>query len=59
MGCSYRHHKWQRVRMAVVPHAWRCLTEGVWDDPKTRLTALAMIVGIMVGVVQLVQTPFS
>jgi uncharacterized protein YjeT (DUF2065 family) len=45
--------------MAVVPHTWRRLTEGLWDDPKTRLTRLATVVGITLGVVQLVQMPFD
>jgi hypothetical protein len=59
MGCSYRQHKWQRVRMTVVPHAWRYLTEGLWDDPKTRLTAVATVLTIISLVVGLVRIPFS
>jgi hypothetical protein len=59
MGCSYRQHKWQRVRMAVVPDAWRRLTEGLWDDPKTRLTTVATVLTITSTAVGLVLIPFS
>lgn len=45
--------------MTVVPHAWRYLTEGLWDDPKTRLTAVATVLTIISLVVGLVRIPFS
>jgi hypothetical protein len=59
MGCSLRQHKWQRARMAIVPHAWRRLNDGLWDDPKTSLATMATMVGIASGVVSLVLLPFA
>jgi hypothetical protein len=57
-GCSYRQHKWQRVRMAVVPEAWRRLNRGLWTNPSTGLATIATLVGIASGVVGLVLIPF-
>jgi hypothetical protein len=57
MGCSYRQHKWQRARMAIVPYAWRRLTEG--DDPKTVLATVGLILTIISTFVGLVRIPFS
>ena len=59
MGCSYRQHKWQRTRMTVVPHAWRRLNDGLWDDPKTVLATLGAILTIISTVVGLLRIPFS
>jgi hypothetical protein len=57
MGCSYRQHKWQLAKTAVVPHTWRRLTEG--DDPKTVLATIGAILTIVSLVVGLVRIPFS
>ena len=59
MGCSLRQHKWQRARMAVVPHAWRRLNDGLWDDPKTSLATIATVVGIASALVSVVLIPFA
>jgi hypothetical protein len=59
MGCSYRQHKWQRARMTVVPHGWRRLNDGLWDDPKTVLATLGAILTIISTVVGLLRIPFS
>jgi hypothetical protein len=59
MGCSYRQHKWQRVRMTIVPHAWRWLTESLWDDPKARLPAVATVLTIISLIAGLVRILFS
>ncbi len=56
MGCSYRQHKWQRVRMTVVPHAWRELNHGLWISPSvsvTTLAALSSVVSALAAVVAL------
>jgi hypothetical protein len=45
--------------MAVVPHAWRRLNRGLWDDPKTGLATIATIVGVSSGLVSLVLIPFA
>ena len=49
----------QRARMAVVPHAWRRLNDGLWEDPKTGLATISLVVGIASGVLGLVLIPFS
>ena len=33
LGCSKRQHKWQKLRMTFVPHAWRQLNRGLWRRP--------------------------
>jgi uncharacterized protein YjeT (DUF2065 family) len=45
--------------MAVVPHAWRRLNDGLWQDPKTGLATIATVVGIASGVIGLVLIPFD
>jgi len=59
MGCSLRQHKWQRARIAVVPHAWRRLNRGLWMNPATGLATIATVVGITSTVVHLMLIPFS
>lgn len=57
MGCAFRQHKWQRLKMTVVPHTWREINRGLWASPTTGLatvTALATIVSSLAAVVALV-----
>ena len=30
MGCSYRQHKWQKLKGTVARHGWRQLNRGLW-----------------------------
>jgi hypothetical protein len=41
MGCSLRHHKWQKLRMIFVPHGWRQVNRGLWANPREGVTTLA------------------
>jgi hypothetical protein len=43
MGCSYREHKWQRLKMAVVPHAWQRLNRDLWTSPHRAVATLASL----------------
>ncbi|MEG3633109.1 hypothetical protein [Micromonospora palythoicola] len=47
LGCSKRQHKWQKLRMTIVPHAWRQMNRGLWASPREGLTTLGAIVGIL------------
>lgn len=58
MGCSLRQHKWQRIRMAFVPHGWRRLNRGLWTNPSTGLATISTVVAILSGVGGLVLIPF-
>jgi hypothetical protein len=59
MGCSLRQHKWQRVKMLLIPRMWRKLNKGLWISPKESLatvTALASIASCAAAVVGLLIT---
>jgi uncharacterized protein YjeT (DUF2065 family) len=47
LGCSKRQHKWQKLQMAVVPHAWRRMNRGLWTSPQTGLATLGAIFGLI------------
>lgn len=47
MGCSLRQHKWQKLKMAIVPNAWRQLNRGLWASPPTSLATLGTLAGIV------------
>jgi hypothetical protein len=47
LGCSLRQHKWQKLQMTVVPHAWRRLNAGLWSNPTTGLATVATVLGIV------------
>lgn len=34
IGCHLREHKWQKLKMAFVPKAWRELNRGLWATPR-------------------------
>jgi hypothetical protein len=56
MGCSYRQHKWQKLKLAVVPPKWRELNRGLWVNPATSvatIAALASGLSALAAVVQL------
>ncbi len=50
MGCSYRQHKWQKLKGTVARHGWRQLNRGLWVSPRECLTTLASIAGIISAV---------
>jgi hypothetical protein len=47
MGCHYQQHKWQKVRLAVVPRQWKTLNAGLWTSPKVGLATLGAVLGII------------
>ncbi|MET8354891.1 hypothetical protein [Micromonospora sp. NPDC005206] len=51
LGCSKRQHKWQKLRMTIVPHAWRQMNRGLWASPREALTTLGAVVGIVSALV--------
>ncbi len=55
MGCHYREHKWQRLKMTIVPHAWRQLNRELWTSPGRAVTTLASM-GTFVSAVAAVIT---
>jgi hypothetical protein len=54
-GCAYRQHKWQRLKMTVVPHAWRELNKGLWVNPTTGLATIATLVTVLSSVAALIK----
>jgi hypothetical protein len=47
LGCSLRQHKWQKLKLTVVPHGWRRLNRGLWVNPTTSLATLGAILSIV------------
>ena len=41
IGCHLREHKWQKLKMAFVPKAWRELNRGLWVTPREGVNTLA------------------
>jgi hypothetical protein len=37
-GCHLREHKFQKLKMAFVPKAWRELNRGLWATPRDGVT---------------------
>jgi hypothetical protein len=58
LGCSIRQHKYQKLKMTVVPHAWRQLNKGLWANPSTCLATVSTALGIISTVVALVSSLF-
>jgi hypothetical protein len=54
LGCSYRQHKLQKLKMTVVPHQWRALNRGLWVSPKEGLATLVSVGGLVSTVTSLV-----
>jgi hypothetical protein len=60
MGCHRRQHKWQKLKMAIVPMAWRRLNQGLWANPtkcvataaalSTVVSAVVASLGLLIGV---------
>jgi hypothetical protein len=56
MGCRYREHKWQKIKMTFVPKAWRQLNRGLWAGQKEILAtvgSLTSVVALLIGLVPL------
>jgi hypothetical protein len=56
IGCHLREHKWQKLRMAFIPKAWRELNRGLWATPRegvTTLAGLGSVVSALAAVVML------
>lgn len=41
MGCHLREHRFQKLRLAIVPRSWRALVRGCMDSPMPTLGAAA------------------
>lgn len=48
MGCHLREHRFQKLKLAVVPRSWRALMRRVWDNPLP--TAGAVLSGALLVV---------
>ncbi|WP_344617733.1 hypothetical protein [Dactylosporangium salmoneum] len=59
LGCSYRQHKWQKLKMMVVPPMWRKLNHGLWASPTTGLATIGALLGIASTLAGLVKPLFS
>jgi hypothetical protein len=59
LGCSYRQHKWQKLKMAVVPHGWRRLNQGLWTNPQSGIATVSTMVGIVGGLLGVWTTIFK
>ncbi|MBO0701466.1 MAG: hypothetical protein J2P38_00940 [Candidatus Dormibacteraeota bacterium] len=46
LGCYRRQHKFQRMKMMLVGHAWRKATSGLFVSPKETLVTLGTVAGI-------------
>ncbi len=42
MGCSYRQHRWQKLKLAVIPMAWRKLWDVLWRADKVQTVGLVV-----------------
>jgi hypothetical protein len=47
LGCAYRQHKWQKLKMTIVPHTWRQLNRGLWASPRDGVNTLAALGGVV------------
>ena len=57
IGCDLREHKWQKLRMAFIPKAWRELNRGLWSTPRegvTTLAGLGSVVSALAAVVMII-----
>jgi hypothetical protein len=48
MGCSYRQHRWQKLRLAIIPMAWSELWSRIWRGDKVQ--ALGLIVAAFTAI---------
>ncbi|RZT27820.1 hypothetical protein EV649_1593 [Kribbella sp. VKM Ac-2569] len=52
LGCKQvRQHKYQKLKLAVVPRRWRELNRGLWVNPAKCLASAGAVVGIVTGIV--------
>jgi hypothetical protein len=55
MGCHLREHRWQKLKMAIVPRAWRALMARVWRQNRAQSVGLLLTaVASMAAAVQAV-----
>jgi hypothetical protein len=47
LGCHLRQHKWQKLKLAIVPRQWGRLNAGLWNDPRTALASFGAVLGII------------
>lgn len=53
MGCGYRQHKWQKLKMAFVPRMWGKLNRGLWTSPTTSLATASTLIALATSFVGL------
>ena len=45
IGCHLRQHKWQKLKMIVVPNKWPGLSRGLWVSLREAVTTLGALTG--------------
>lgn len=48
MGCHLREHRWQKLRMAIIPRYWSALWAWLWRTDKFQ--TLGLVVGVVTAV---------
>lgn len=51
MGCEIRQHRWQKLKMKVVPHSFRQLRLQLFNNPKDGLGTLVAVASILSTVI--------
>jgi hypothetical protein len=54
LGCHLREHKWQKLKMTVIPRQWREINKGLWASPRECLATVEGIASVASLVVALV-----
>jgi hypothetical protein len=51
MGCHLREHRWQKLRLAIIPMSWSALCGRLWraDKASALNLAIAAIVAVFGG----------
>ena len=47
LGCRLRQHRWQKLKLAIVPHRWRQLNRGLWVSPRAGVSTAAAVAGVL------------
>lgn len=59
LGCQLQQHKWQKLKLLVVPAAWRRLNRGLWVNPTTGLNTVLAGLTILSTISALIKPLFG